>query len=262
MNFENNQYKSGLLRNRFGESIRISHIYSRSLEELVSAGLVDVLLIEPEDGFSLLGGARDYLSYELGLERRNLTEWVAGGMKADFKLNISSFADWARFTDPDVTLICIPSLNLESSIKGLILLPYEGSRCYEQFAQPKYGKPYRDFFYNVTWEGMYFAYTVLGARKFAISHLSCTKYLREGFRMDVTRSQIDALVHFCDEFRGISEIIFWDDFEGNYPIHALTYMRPEEFLGQHREIQRLYEHRMGVTFISLFWPVPSTHKSI
>lgn len=260
MNFENNQYESGLLRNRFGDAIRISHNHSRSLEELVSAGLVDVLLIEPEDGFSLLGGAREYLSYELGLERRNLARWVADGMKADFKLNISSLADWARYTDPDVTLIGIPSQNLESPIKGLILLPYEGSRCYKQFAQPKYGKPYRDFFYNVTWEGMYFAYTVLGARKFAISHLSCTKYLREGFRMDITRSQIDALLHFCDEFRGISEIIFWDDFAGNYPIEALTWMKPEEFLSKHRQIQRIYERRMGVEFISLFWPVPSNHR--
>jgi hypothetical protein len=265
MNFENNDYndyKSGVLKNRFGESIRISHFYEGSFEEEVSAGRVDVLLIEPEDGFSLLGGMREYLSTKLALERRNLAKWILEGMKADFEINISSLADWARFTDPDVTLIGIPSRNLASSFKGLILIPYEGSLCYKRFAQPKFGKPYRDFFYNVTWEGMYFAYSVLGARKFAISHLSCTKYLREGFRMDITRSQIDAIVHFCEEFRGIREIMFVDDFQGNYPIHALTFMLPEEFLGKHREIQRICERRMGVDFISLFWPVPSNHRSI
>jgi hypothetical protein len=149
MNFENNDYndyKSGVLKNRFGESIRISHFYEGSFEEEVSAGRVDVLLIEPEDGFSLLGGMREYLSTKLALERRNLAKWILEGMKADFEINISSLADWARFTDPDVTLIGIPSRNLASSLKGLILIPYEGSLCYKRFAQPKIGKPYRDFF--------------------------------------------------------------------------------------------------------------------
>ena len=47
-----------------------------------------------------------------------------------------------------------------------------------------------------TYKAMYYAYTVLGVRKLAISHLSNSKYSREDYRMDITRSQIDAIVHF------------------------------------------------------------------
>jgi len=50
--------KSGVLINRFGESIRITHDYQQQLQDLVIDGRVDSLLIEPEDGFSALGGTR------------------------------------------------------------------------------------------------------------------------------------------------------------------------------------------------------------
>ena len=253
--------KSGLLVNRFGESIRITHDYQRQLQDLVIDGRVDSLLIEPEDGFSALGGTRDYLSDELGLKQRNLAKWVIDGMTPDFEPNISSLADWARFTDPDVTLVGIPSQKQNSRLKGLVLMPYEGSRSYMQFSQPRYNKPYRDFFYNVTYEAMLYAYISLGARNLAISHLSCTKYLLEGYRMDITRSQIDAIIHFCNQYQGLREITFWDDGKGNYPIEALTYMNPEEFLGKHRDIDRTHERRMGVEFISLSWNVPANHNS-
>ncbi len=253
--------KSGMLINRFGESIQVHHVYKQSLEDLITGGRVDSLLIEPEDGFSLLGTARDYLSNELGLKERNLAKWVIDGMPRNFEATVSSLADWARYTDPDVTLVCIPSQKPGGQLKGLVLVPYEGSRSYKQFAQPKYSKPYRDFFYNVTYEAMYYAYITLGARKFAISHLSCTKYSREGYRMDITRSQIDAIVHFCNQYQGVKEITFWDDTEGNFPIEALTYMNPEEFLGEHRDINRACERRMGLDFISLSWAVPINHNS-
>lgn len=251
---------AGLLYNRFEESIRIAHEYRKSLQEQVDQGRIDALLIEPEDGFSLLGGTRDYLSEVLGLAERNLMQWALNGMKPDFEQNLSSLADWSRFTDPDVTLLGIP--NRQSSLfKGLVLVPYEGSLSYKQFAQPRYNKPYRDFFYNVTYEAMYYAYTVLGARKLAISHLSCSKYAREGYRMDITRSQIDAIVHFCNQYQGISDITFWDDGPGNYPVEALLYMSPDEFEGQHRDIHRATEKHKGIDYISLSWPLPPNHNS-
>lgn len=253
--------KAGLLFNRFGESIRIAHEYRKSLPEQVDQGRIDALLIEPEDGFSLLGGARSYLSKVLGLEERNLMQWALDGMKPDLEWNISSLADWSRFTDPDVTLLGISSRHKSSLLKGLVLVPYEGSLCYKQFAQPRYNRPYRDFFYNVTYEAMYYAYTVLGARKLAISHLSSSKYSREGYRMDITRSQIDAIVHFCNQYQGIRQITFWDDGPGNHPIEALSYMSPNEFRGLHRDIQRATQKRMDVDYISISWPLPANHNS-
>ena len=193
--------KAGLLFNRFGESIRIAHEYRNSLQEQVDQGWIDALLIEPEDGFSLLGGTRDYLSEVLGLAERNLMQWALDGMKPDFEQNLSSLADWSRFTDPDVTLLGIPSRQ-STFFKGLVLVPYEGSLSYKQFAQPRYNKPYRDFFYNVTYEAMYYAYTVLGARKLAISHLSCSKYAREGYRQDIKRLEAQ-LTHMVAAHAGL-----------------------------------------------------------
>ena len=228
---------------------------------MVEAGKVDALLIEPEDGFSMLGEAREYLSNELGLGKRDLAKWVLDGMSPDFEPNVSSLADWARFTDPDVTLLGIPTRREGQGLKGMVLVPYEGSRCDAQFATPRYSKPYRDFFYNVTYEAMYYAYVRLGARKFAISHLACTKYTREGYRMDVTRSQIDALIHFANQYKGVQQITFWDESDGNYPIEALTYMRQEEFEGTHRDIDRASEQRLGVDFITLSWALPANHVS-
>ena len=236
-------------------------IRRKSLPELVDQGRIDALLIEPEDGFSQLGMSRSYLSEVLGLEERNLARWVLDGMNPDFEQNISSLADWSRYTDPDVTLLGIPSLHKSSLLKGLVLVPYEGSLSYKQFAQPRYNKPYRDFFYNVTYEAMYYAYAVLGARKLAISHLSSSKYAREGYRMDITRSQIDAIVHFCNQYQGIIEITFWDDGPGNYPIEALICMNPEDFQGLHRDIHRATEKYMGIDYISLSWPLPPNHNS-
>ena len=253
--------KAGLLFNRFEESIRIAHEYRKSLQEQVDQGRIDALLIEPEDGFSLLGGSRGYLSEVLGLEERNLMQWALDGMNPDFEQNLSSLADWSRHTDPDVTLLGIPSRRKSSLLKGLVLVPYEGSLSYKQFAQPHYHKPYRDFFYNVTYEAMYYAYTVLKDRKLAISHLSSSKYAREGYRMDITRSQIDAIVHFCNQYQGIGEITFWDDGPGNYPVEALRYMNPDEFEGQHRDIDRVTEKHKGIDYISLSWPLPPNHNS-
>lgn len=128
--------KAGLLYNRFEESIRIAHEYRKSLQEQVDQGRIEALLIEPEDGFSLLGGTRDYLSEVLGLAERNLMQWALDGMKPDFEQNLSSLADWSRFTDPDVTLLGIPSRQ-SSLLKGLVLVPYEGSLSYKQFAQAR-----------------------------------------------------------------------------------------------------------------------------
>ena len=79
--------------------------------------------------------------------------------------------------------------------------------------------------------------------------------------MDITRSQIDAIIHFCNQYQGISDITFWDDGPGNYPVEALLYMNPDEFEGQHRDIHRATEKHKGIDYISLSWPLPPNHNS-
>jgi len=258
INYYSNDH-SGVLHNRFNQSIQIHHELRRSLDELVSSNQVDTLIIEPEDGFSLLGGTREYLSDELGLEQRELALWCLDGMRPDFKPSISSMAEWLRSTDPDVTILGIPSKKNGSLLKGLVLVPYEASKCYQRFAQSRYNKPYRDFFYNVTYEALYYAYHVLGARSFAISHLSAMKYGSGGYRWDIACSQADAVMHFCDSHRGIKAITYWDFERGNHPCAAMSHLLGQERRGSHREISQSHEKRFGLDFITLDWPLPANH---
>lgn len=256
-NYQSNP--SGFLINQFNEPIHISQEFCTHFKNLVDQIQVDSLIIEPEDGFSMLGASRRYLSEELGLPQRHLTQWVMDGMRPDFEPNISSLADWLRSTDPDVTILGIPSRRTDSTIKGLVLVPYEGSNSYRRFAQAKYNKPYRDFFYNVTFEGLYYAYHRLGARNFVISYLVAGKYGRGPWSSDITFCQVEAMMHFCDSHKGINSVTFWDFNRGNDPISAISYLLKKEKYEQHREISRRHEKKFGCDFISLDWQLPADH---
>ena len=56
--------------------VPITHFVNYSIEKLIEAHNIDVLLIEPEDGFSQLGNARTCLTQDLGLEDMNLVRWT------------------------------------------------------------------------------------------------------------------------------------------------------------------------------------------
>ena len=56
--------------------VPISHFVNHSIEKLIEAHNIDVILIEPEDGFSQLGNARAFLTRDLGLQDRNLVQWT------------------------------------------------------------------------------------------------------------------------------------------------------------------------------------------
>jgi hypothetical protein len=259
---KNKTSATGCLRSQFNEIISINQKFCTGFKDLVDEVQVDALLIEPEDGFSMLGGSRDYLSKELGLPQRNLTRWVMDGMCPDFEPNISSLADWLRFTDPDVTILGIPSRRPDSSIKGLVMVPYEGSNSYRRFAQARYNRPYRDFFYNVTFEGLYYAYHRLGARNFSMTHLLACKYGRDPRYADITLCQVEAILHFCNLYKGINSITFWDFDERNDPFTAIDYLLKGEKQFFHRDISRTYERKVGCDFISLDWPMPANHMLI
>jgi hypothetical protein len=232
--------------------VPITHFVNHSIEKLIEEHNIDVLLIEPEDGFSQLGNARTFLTQDLGLEDRNLVRWTLNGMKPDFEPSISSLSDWARYTDPDVTLIAIRSNRAFSKLKGLILVPYADSLCYKQFAEGEFARPYRDFFYNVTYEALFYASHIWQAKRPAIAHLSREKY-RDIYQQDITTCQVEASLHICNEFKGIEEITFWDCTEGNDVSYSVEYLEKEEQILRHKKIKVSIQKKEKIDFVELDW---------
>jgi hypothetical protein len=232
--------------------IPIAHFVEDNIQKLIELHEIDVLLIEPEDGFSQLGNARTFLTHELGLKDRNLVQWTLNGMKPDFEPSISSLTDWARHTDPDVNLIAIPSNLTSSKLKGLILVPYADSLCYKQFAQGEFAKPYRDFFYNVTYEALFYALHIWKAKRPAIAHLSREKY-RGVYKQDITTCQVEASIHICNEFKGFEKITFWDCTVGNDLEACINYLEKNQQIKQHRKIKIDIQKHGKIDFVGLNW---------
>ena len=232
--------------------VPINHFINDSIEMLIEKHNIDVLLIEPEDGFSQLGNARTFLTRDLGLEERNLVKWTLDGMRPDFEPSISSLSDWARFNDPNVTLIAVPTNRSSGKLKGLIFVPYADSLCYKQFAQDEFARPYRDFFYNVTYEALFYASHIWQAKRPAIAHLSREKY-REIYKQDITTCQVEAALHISNEFKGIEEITFWDCTKGNDVNYSVEYFENEKHLHPHRKINVSIQKMGEIDFVELDW---------
>lgn len=152
--------------------------YGGDVELLAKEGSIDVYLVGSEDGFSPLGQAMEFLVEDLGIE----------------KAFIKGLADWNRFKNDKVTLIAIPARRKGSALRGIVLCPTETCSCYERFARPMYGRPYRDFFYNVSYEAMRYAVEHWGCSRFALSHLSASRC----FRPDIATCSAEALLHLVN----------------------------------------------------------------
>ena len=76
--------KEGVLINSQGDRTHISHHIEYHICDLWQSRRIDTLIIEPEDGFSQLGGVRQELEDELGLGSRDLRAWVLNNFKDDF----------------------------------------------------------------------------------------------------------------------------------------------------------------------------------
>lgn len=250
--------KEGVLINSRGDKTRITHHISYEICDLWQSRQIDTLIIEPEDGFSQLGRVRQDLENALGLGSRDLRAYALNQFKDDFEPNLSSLADFARFTDPDITLTAIASRKGLSSLKGVVLVPYESSTCYLQYSNP-YSKPYRDFFYNVTYEALYYAYHLWGSRRFCLTHL-CRQKIFANYKIDITTCQAEAVRHFCELHRGIEGVTFWDDCLGNCPLYEMSRFDKGLTQGEHRFIERSIEKKLGFDFIRIDLPVPNQGK--
>lgn len=237
------------LKTKHGREVLIYHFVGGKPESLIEAGLIDAVIIEAEDGFSQLGMMRNFLSRDLGLQERNLVKYVLDGMPSDFEKNISSLADWSRFKRDEVTLVALPTQREGGHLKGLILAPYDGALSYKKFSTPGY-IAHRDFMYNVTYEAISHANKMWRAKSIGITHFARAKYKAE-FDSDVTRCQIEAICHFCDEHESIESITFFDDFRGNEPLKIVQSFNQMIDHGFHRVIKTHKLEHFGIDFIDL-----------
>lgn len=245
-----------------GRDVVLHHAIDYRIETLVATGMIDAVIVDSEDGFSQLGKMRDFLSLELGISRRNLVKWAMDGMPDSLERNIASLADWNRARSPEITIVGVPSQREGGLLKGLILSPYDGSVCYRRFAMPGYGKPYRDFFYNVTYEAIAYAYLKLNARRIGVTHMSRSKY-GGYYEKDVTTCQIEAMIHFSNEYAGVESFTFIDDRLGNQPLEVLSQFGKALAAGRHRKIQTEELRFWGFDFVDICWnKVDSTIERI
>lgn len=223
-----------VLESRQGRRVAVEY-YSGEIKTLAADAKIDAYIVSTEDGFSPLGSNRRFLASELGVPEDE----------------IRRLADWNRFKNPRVTLAVLPSRRENSCLRGLIVAPSQTSECYQLFAAGIFARPYRDFFYNVTYESIAYASQKWGAHRLAISHLSgCGS-----FHEDIATCNAEALAHYCDaSANAIESFVFLSDCEISLAhLTGIRRLNAEGDTCQHRPISIETEHHEGYVLVHLDW---------
>lgn len=223
------------LQSKHGHRTTLGYDFHACFRELAERGDADACIVSTEDGFSPLGTSRDFFSTDLGIP-------------AD---EIKHLADWNRFENERVTLVALASRRRDSRLRGIILAPGETARCYAQFAVPLYSRPYRDFYYNVTYEAIAFACREWKARKLGISHLSASGHFHE----DIATCQAEALAHFCDNNLDVcpESFAFCDCCINIEHLQGIQRLNEEGARTVHRPISISIEEDKQASLIHLSW---------
>ncbi len=223
------------LSSKQGKITLIGYDFDSSFENLTERGEADCFIISTEDGFSPLGAAKAFFSKDLGIS----------------KTTFQKLANWNRFENYEFFIMGLPSHNPSSRLRGVILAPSETSKCYEQFAPAFYGKPYRDFYYNVTYESISYASNVLGAKKIAMSHLSGSGHFHE----DIATCTVEALTHFCNkkDSPAIESFLFIGCCIEKRHLLGIESLNLERNLTKHRDIHTHKSSGFGFDVISFNW---------
>jgi hypothetical protein len=176
------------LQSNNGTFCEVGFDFNSSYEELVHSYGIDFLILATENGFSPLGLARSIISKELNIPVDKIIEW----------------ADWNRFENNEVSNIGLKPQQKAGTLKGVVLAACENSKCYKKFERQHFDTwerkatsiPDRDFYYNVTFEAIYYAAIICGAKKIAVSHLSASG----NYHQDIATCTAEALAHFHDEY--------------------------------------------------------------
>lgn len=223
-----------VLGSRQGGRVSIA-FYSGEIKTLAPESRIDAYIVSTEDGFSPLGSNRRFLASEIGIP----------------EAEISWLADWNRFKNPRVTLAVLPSRRKSSCLRGVILAPSQTSECYQLFAARAFGRPYRDFYYNVTYEAIAYASQTWCAHRIAISHLSGCGCFHE----DIATCNAEALAHYCDSsVNAIESFTFLSDCDiALEHLAGIRRLNAEGQTGEHRPITTEMEYHDGHVLVHLDW---------
>lgn len=223
-----------VLESRQGGRVSIA-FYSGEIKTLASDAKIDAYIVSTEDGFSPLGSNRRFLASEIGVPEDE----------------IKRLADWNRFKNPRVTLAVLSSRRKSSCLRGVILAPSQTSECYQPFSARSFGRPCRDFYYNVTYEAIAYASQAWGAHHLAISHLSgCGS-----FHEDIATCNAGALAHYCDSSaNAIESFTFLSDCDISLEhLNGIRQLNAKGKASQHRPISTETEHHEGHVLVHLDW---------
>ena len=163
---------------------------------------------------------------------------------------IKRLADWNRFENSRVSLVVLASRRRGSYLRGVILVASETSECYKQFAAPLYGRPYRDFYYNITYETIAYSSSQWAAHHLAISHLSGSGRFHE----DIATCNAEALAHFCDAHPNvIDSFMFLGCCIAPEHLSGISRLNAEGQTGAHRAIATEVVNRDGHVLVHLKW---------
>ncbi|MBV5300430.1 MAG: hypothetical protein J0649_01405 [Methylococcales bacterium] len=210
--------KLALIKTETGNTIQIGYDFESVLSELVYGDKVDFAIISTENGFSPLGRNIDFISAELNIDRQEITQ----------------IANWNRFENSKVSFVVLPSKNLSSKLRGVILAASGSSKCYEKYSSLSYSLPYRDFYYNVAYESISYAAQILGAQKISMSHLSASGQ----FHKDIATCVAEALAHFCDRIESpiIKQFLFFGCCMNESHFLGLERLNSEGKISKHHNI--------------------------
>lgn len=147
-------------------------------------------------------------------------------------------------------MVVLASRRRGSYLRGVILVASETSECYKQFAAPLYGRPYRDFYYNITYETIAYSSSQWAAHHLAISHLSGSGRFHE----DIATCNAEALAHFCDAHPNvIDSFMFLGCCIAPEHLSGISRLNAEGQTGAHRAIATEVVNRDGHVLVHLKW---------
>ncbi len=223
------------LKSKQNTATKLGYEFHDSFEIITNNGEADCFIVATEYGFSPLGAASYFFSRDLQVSASD----------------IRAIADWNRFNNEKISLIGIKSHNPSGKLKGIILAPGQTSRCYEQFVNIAGGIPYRDFYYNVSYESIAYAAGVLGAKKIAMSHLSASGE----FHQDIATCTAEALAHYCDKpgNKEINSFIFAGCCIKLQHLSGIQRLNYEGNTTAHKDINTTITQKNGFDIINLDW---------